>query len=178
MVEAGGLGAYGAFRDLLGVRVEEFFPLRAGETVRLDDGARADVWTEWLHAEGADVLAAYTDGPLPGVPALTRQAVGAGAAWYVGTRLDDDATDRLVARLLDETGVRPPVGAPPGVEVVRRRSADRSWLFVVNHTTEPARLAVTGTELLGGVRCDGELEVPAGEVAVVREEPAPVPATA
>ncbi|MFF0658521.1 beta-galactosidase [Micromonospora tulbaghiae] len=173
------LGGYpGAFRDLLGVRVEEFYPLRAGETVRLDDGARADVWTEWLHAEGAEVLAAYTDGPLPGVPALTRNVVGAGAAWYVGTRLDDDATDRLVARLLTETGVRPPVGAPAGVEVVRRRSADRSWLFVVNHTTEPARLAVSGVELLGGVRCDGTLEVPAGEVAVVREEPAPVPATA
>ncbi|MGY4899139.1 beta-galactosidase [Micromonospora aurantiaca (nom. illeg.)] len=173
------LGGYpGAFRDLLGVRVEEFFPLREGETVRLDDGARADVWTEWLHAEGAEVLAAYTDGPLPGVPALTRHAVGAGAAWYVGTRLDDEATDRLVARLLAETGVRPPVNAPAGVEVVRRRSADRSWLFVVNHTTEPARLAVSGVELLGGARCDGELEVPAGEVAVVREEPAPVPATA
>ncbi|WP_433495396.1 beta-galactosidase [Micromonospora sp. CA-248089] len=173
------LGGYpGAFRDLLGVRVEEFFPLRDGETVRLDDGAHADVWTEWLHAEGAEVLAAYTDGPLPGVPALTRNAVGAGAAWYVGTRLDDEATDRLVARLLDETGVRAPVSAPPGVEVVRRRSADRSWLFVVNHTTEPARLAVSGVELLGGVRCDGTLEVPAGEVAVVREEPAPVPATA
>ena len=173
------LGGYpGAFRDLLGVRVEEFFPLREGETVRLDDGARADVWTEWLHAEGAEVLAAYTDGPLPGVPALTRHAVGAGAAWYVGTRLDDEATDRLVARLLAETGVRPPVRAPAGVEVVRRRSADRSWLFVVNHTTEPARLAVSGVELLGGARCDGELEVPAGEVAVVREEPAPVPATA
>ena len=115
------LGGYpGAFRDLLGVRVEEFFPLRAGETVRLDDGAHADVWTEWLHAEGAEVLAAYADGPLPGVPALTRHAVGAGAAWYVGTRLDDAATDTLVARLLAEAGVRPAAPAPAGVEVVRR----------------------------------------------------------
>ncbi|MFI7073026.1 beta-galactosidase [Micromonospora sediminicola] len=164
------LGGYpGAFRDLLGVRTEEFFPLRAGETVRLDDGARADVWTEWLHAEGAEVLAAYADGPLPGVPALTRHAVGAGAAWYVGTRLDDAATDRLVARLLAEAGVRPPVAAPAGVEVVRRRSADRSWLFVVNHTDGSARLPATGLELLSDERCDGELVVPAGEVAVVRE---------
>ncbi|MET7833695.1 beta-galactosidase [Micromonospora sediminicola] len=164
------LGGYpGAFRDLLGVRTEEFFPLRAGETVRLDDGARADVWTEWLHAEGAEVLAAYADGPLPGVPALTRHAVGAGAAWYVGTRLDDAATDRLVARLLAEAGVRPPVAAPAGVEVVRRRSADRSWLFVLNHTDGSARLPATGVELLSGERCDGELVVPAGEVAVVRE---------
>ncbi|QLQ40093.1 beta-galactosidase [Micromonospora robiginosa] len=172
------LGGYpGAFRDLLGVRTEEFFPLRDGETVRLDDGSHADVWTEWLHAEGADVLAAYADGPLPGVPALTRHAVGAGAAWYVGTRLDDAATDGLVARLLAEAGVRPAATAPVGVEVVRRRAADRSWLFVVNHTGEPARLPVTGVELLGGTRCDGELTVPPGEVAVVREDVASEPAT-
>ncbi|MEH0825169.1 MULTISPECIES: beta-galactosidase [unclassified Micromonospora] len=165
------LGGYpGAFRELLGVRTEEFFPLREGERVRLDDGATADVWTEWLHPEGAEVLASYADGPLPGVPALTRHRLGAGTAWYVGTRLDEAATDRLVARLLAEAGARPPVAAPTGVEVVRRRDGERSWLFVVNHTDAEVRLDVTGTELLGGARCAGELRVPAGEVAVVREE--------
>ncbi|NYF57840.1 beta-galactosidase [Micromonospora purpureochromogenes] len=164
------LGGYpGAFRDLLGVRTEEFFPLREGERVRLDDGATADVWTEWLHPEGAEVLASYADGPLPGVAALTRHRVGRGTAWYVGTRLDEAATDRLVARLLAEAGARPPVAAPTGVEVVRRRAGDRSWLFVINHTDAEVRLDVTGTELLGGARCTGELRVPAGEVAVVRE---------
>ncbi|SCF36517.1 beta-galactosidase [Micromonospora purpureochromogenes] len=164
------LGGYpGAFRDLLGVRTEEFFPLREGERVRLDDGATADVWTEWLHPEGAEVLASYADGPLPGVAALTRHRVGRGTAWYVGTRLDEAATDRLVARLLAEAGARPPVAAPTGVEVVRRRDGDRSWLFVINHTDAEVRLDVTGTELLGGARCTGELRVPAGEVAVVRE---------
>ncbi|MGW5670014.1 Beta-galactosidase C-terminal domain [Micromonospora sp. NPDC003776] len=40
----------------------------------------------------------------------------------------------------------------------------------MNHTEAEARLAVTGAELLGGGRCAGELVVPAGEVAVVREE--------
>ncbi|MGK5675599.1 beta-galactosidase [Micromonospora sp. URMC 106] len=171
------LGGYpGAFRELLGVRVEEFFPLRAGERVTLDDGSTADVWTEWLHAEGAHVLAAYADGPLPGVPALTRHAVGAGAAWYVGTRLDAAATDRLVARLVAEAGVRPAARAPVDVEVVRRRDGDRSWLFVVNHTDADARLDVTGVELLTGRPCAGDLVVPAGEVAVVREGPAADPA--
>ncbi|MGN9776470.1 beta-galactosidase [Micromonospora sp. H33] len=165
------LGGYpGAFRDLLGVRVEEFFPLRAGERVTLDDGSGADVWTEWLHAEGAEVLAAYADGPLPGVPAVTRHPVGAGAAWYAGTRLDGAATDRLVTRLATEAGVRPPAEAPPGVEVVRRRAGERSWLFVLNHTGEEVRLSASGTELLGGTHCSGELTVPPGEVAVVRED--------
>ncbi|WP_238450584.1 Beta-galactosidase C-terminal domain [Micromonospora sp. 4G55] len=61
------------------------------------------------------------------------------------------------------------MAAPTGVEVVRRRAGDRSWLFAINHTDAEVRLDVTGTELLGGARCAGELRVPAGEVAVVRE---------
>ena len=48
-------GGYpGAFRDLLGVRVEEFAPLLAGERVALDDGGSADVWTEDLRLQGAE----------------------------------------------------------------------------------------------------------------------------
>ncbi|MGC4770796.1 beta-galactosidase [Micromonospora sp. DT44] len=165
------LGGYpGAFRDLLGVRTEEFFPLREGERVGLDDGGTVDVWTEWLHADDAEVLASYTDGPLPGVPALTRRPVGAGAAWYVGARLDEPATDRLVARLLDEAGVRPAAQAPTGVEVVRRRDGERTWLFAINHTSSEVRIPATGVELLTGTRCAGELTLPAGEVAVVRED--------
>ncbi|MER7893440.1 beta-galactosidase [Micromonospora sp. NPDC094482] len=168
------LGGYpGAFRELLGLRTEEFFPLREGEQVRLDDGASADVWAEWLHPEGAEVLAAYADGPLPGVAAVTRHPVGAGAAWYVGTRLDQPATDRLVARLVAEAGVEPAAVAPPGVEVVRRRAGERGWLFVINHTGDEVRLPAAGTELLTGARCDGELVVPAGEVAVVHEDTPP-----
>ncbi|MFI5928213.1 beta-galactosidase [Micromonospora sp. NPDC051543] len=165
------LGGYpGAFRDLLGVHTEEFFPLREGERVGLDDGGTVDVWTEWLHADDAEVLASYTDGPLPGVPALTRRSVGAGAAWYVGARLDEPATDRLVARLLDEAGVRPAAQAPSGVEVVRRRDGERTWLFAINHTSSEVRVSATGVDLLTGTRCAGELTVPAGEVAVVRED--------
>ncbi|MFC4021974.1 beta-galactosidase [Micromonospora sp. GCM10011542] len=171
------LGGYpGAFRELLGLRTEEFFPLREGEQVRLDDGGVADVWTEWLHPEGAEVLASYVDGPLPGVPAVTRHPVGAGAAWYVGTRLDEQGTDRLVARLVDEAGVRPAAQVPTGVEVVRRRDGERSWLFAINHTDAEVRLPVTGTELLTGARCAGELKLPAGEVVVVREDRAVDPA--
>ncbi|TDB93137.1 beta-galactosidase [Micromonospora fluostatini] len=165
------LGGYpGAFRDLLGVRTEEFFPLREGERVNLDDGCTADVWTELLHPLAAEVVAGYADGPLPGVPAVTRNPVGDGAAWYVGTRLDRAGTARLVSRLLAETGVRPPAEAPAGVEVVRRRRDGRSWLFVVNHTDEPAPVAVTGTDLLSGAFCAETLVVPAGEVVVVREQ--------
>ena len=82
------LGGYpGAFRELLGIRVEEFTPLRDGEQVRLDDGSVGDVWSEHLHLAGAEAVASYVDGPVPGVPAVTRHAHGEGTAWYLATRL-------------------------------------------------------------------------------------------
>jgi len=166
------LGGYpGAFRELLGIRSEEFFPLRLGESVQLDDGSTATVWTEHLHLEGAEALASYTDGPLPGTPALTRRAVdGGGAAWYVATRLDADATDALIARLLTEADVRPVVQAVPGLEAVRRSHADgRTFLFLLNHTDAPVDVATKGADLVTGKDIDGIVTVPPGGVALIRE---------
>jgi beta-galactosidase len=170
------LGGYpGAFRDLLGVRAEEFFPLLAGEVVRLDDGSTASVWTELLEAPRAEVIASYLDGPLPGVPAVTTTEYGKGRGWYIACGLDDVGMERVVRAACERARVRPVVDAPAGVEVVRRRGvcagAAVSWLFVINHTEEDVVLPVSGVELLSGLRVDaGGLTVSAGDVVVVREE--------
>jgi beta-galactosidase len=169
------LGGYpGAYRELLGVWVEEFHPLRQNESVVVDGladgGTRATVWTEDLHLAGAESVATYADGPLPGVPAVTRRRdPGGGTAWYVATRLDDDGTRTLLRRVLAEAGVAPVVPTRPGVEVVRRTGPGQSYVFVINHTDEPALVPVTGTELLTGTPAAGDLTVPAGAVRVVRE---------
>ncbi|AEG43274.1 beta-galactosidase [Isoptericola variabilis] len=177
------LGGYpGAFRELLGVRTEEFYPLQEGETVRVEGKAvggeaSADLWTEKTHvADGTEVVASYDDGALAGWPAVTRRSVGQdGAAWYVATRLDAAGLDALAARLVEESGVGPDVAPPAGVEVVRRWSEDgaTSWLFAINHTDADATLGtpeapVRGTELLTGEAADGALTVPARAVRVVR----------
>lgn len=165
-IRAGGYP--GAFRDLLGIVVEEFLPLRAGETVTLSDGTGADVWAEHLHLRGAEAVVTYHDGPVPGVPALTRYPVGDGVAWYAATRLEPAGTDALVDRLLDESGVAHQQPAP-GVEVVRRAADDgRTWAVAINHTDRSARVALSGLDLLADSEFDGTLD--AGGVAVVREE--------
>ena len=166
------LGGYpGAFADLLGVRAEEFAPLRAGETITLDDGGRADLWTEVLIAPDAEVIARYADGPLPGTPALTRRPVGNGVAWYIGTRLDEAGTGALADRLLGESGATRPIPSQPDVEVVRRAHDDgRSYLFVLNRGTEGVTVAARGIDLLSGDQVAGSVEVAAGRAAVVREE--------
>jgi beta-galactosidase len=167
------LGGYpGAFRELLGVWVEEFFPLPAGGGVRLDDGSTGLLWSELVHADGAEVLARYADGPVAGGPAVTRN----GSAWYLSTRLTPGDLDRLLARVCDHAGVAPVCGAapPPGVEVVRRRASSQgapaSWLFAINHGDEPAWLRASGVELLTGAQVAGRLTLPPGAVAIVRED--------
>ncbi|MGW2091513.1 beta-galactosidase [Promicromonospora sukumoe] len=182
------LGGYpGAFRDLLGVRTEEFYPLQDGETVHVvgdavGGDATADLWTEKTHGvAGTEVVAAYADGVLAGRPAVTRRAVGPGSAWYVATRLGREGLEQLAGALVAEAGVAPAVTAPAGVEVVRRWSdaaaspgdGPRSWLFAINHTDEPATLGtdaapVTGLELLTGETVTNTLTVPGGGVRVVR----------
>lgn len=168
------LGGYpGAFRDLLGVRTTELLPLMSGQSVRVDglgDGSlSADVWTEDLELAGAEAIATYADGPAAGLPAVTRRDVGSGTAWYVATRLEAAGTDRLVERIVAETGLERLPGAGDLVEVTRRVGAEASWLFVINHGETEAPVPVAGHELVGDREVDGDLVVPPGGVAVIRE---------
>ncbi|MDQ1720644.1 MAG: beta-galactosidase [Pseudonocardiales bacterium] len=164
------LGGYpGVLRELLGVRIEEFYPLLTAESVALSRYGRGLIWSELGWTEGAEQLAGYLDGPVAGSPAITRNRFGSGRAWYLGTTLADPDLDALLAEVLAEAGVRPLVaGLPPRVEVVRRLAADTGYTFVLNHTDEPVRLELSGIELITGEQLDQPLVVPAGGVRIVR----------
>lgn len=158
-------GTPGALRDLLGFEVEEFLPLNAGESVMLEGGATADVWAERLVLTGAQEVLSYENGPAAGGPAVTRHRVGAGAAWYISTRLDGADRDAV----LRQAGMAP-VDLPDGVEVVHRAGDAARYLVAINHSGRDAELAGAGKELLTGAPCHGVLPVPAGEVRVLRVE--------
>ncbi|MBK6886753.1 MAG: beta-galactosidase [Tetrasphaera sp.] len=165
------LGGYpGAFRDLLGIVVEEFDPLLPGAGVDLSRG-HGTIWSEWCRAVDAEVVATYTSGPCAGSAAMTRRTVGEGGAWYLGTMPDEATFDGLLNALVAAAGIAAALpGLPSGVEAIRRRAADgRSWVALVNHTDAPATMAVSGVDLLSGHATDGSLTLPRGGVAVVRE---------
>lgn len=125
------LGGYpGALRELLGVTVEEFFPLRAGEQVGLDGGGSGAVWSERVALQGAEPVRAFGDGHLQGAPAVTRHRVGTGTAWYVATTPDPATLAEIVRTVASQAGVQPAADVPDGVEAVRRGDL----LFVLNHT--------------------------------------------
>ncbi|HEY0168049.1 MAG TPA: beta-galactosidase [Jatrophihabitans sp.] len=165
------LGGYpGALRELLGIRMEEFYPLLAGESAPLTEYGSGAIWSELGRTEGAEQLAGYAEGPVAGSPAITRHSVGAGQAWYLGTTLSDDHLGDLLSEILAQAGVRALLpGLPPGVEVVVRRAATGArFTFVLNHTGEPVSVELDGTELVTGEEASRALLVPAGAVRVVR----------
>ncbi len=152
------LGGYPApFRKMLGIRVEEFAPMAEGEQneVRFADGSSTacDLWADVIDLEGATALATFTGNFYAGRPAITEHAFGSGRAIYIGTRLGQEAMGALLGRLCAAAGVMPPVSAPPGVEVVRRRTEDgRTLWFVLNHRPElvTVTLPVAGVDVLTG----------------------------
>jgi beta-galactosidase len=147
------LGGYPApLRELLGLRVEEFWPLADGtgvdavfstgsislaEKTPSGGGLRGMLWADAIELEGAEPVAAYTGGPLPGTPAVTRNAFGSGIAWYLGTCPDDAAMRRILRAAAAAAGVAPVLpGLPAGVEATRRDGPAASYLFLLNHNTK------------------------------------------
>ena len=177
------LGGYpGAFRELLGIQVEEFAPLLAGQQVTITGLGRdhlATVWAERCRATDAEVVATYADGPAVGDPAVTRRSQGRGTAWYVGTRLSREGLSDVLGRAMNDAHVAPVLGLatwPAGLDAVRRQGAGGSYLFAVNHGSDPARVPVKGTDLVTGHEWTMDTTLAAGDLAVIREATTPLQA--
>ncbi|MGS2616423.1 beta-galactosidase [Micromonospora sp. LZ34] len=149
-------GAPGPLQELLGLRVEEFWPLPVDGTIGLDVEGRQGrglEWSEWVEPAGAEVVGTFTEGELAGRPAVLRHRHGAGTAWYLATRPDPALMRAVLDRVRAEAGVEPVLpGLPDGVQAVRRHGPDRSYLFLLNHggveVTVP--LPTPAVDLLGG----------------------------
>ncbi|MGW8884271.1 beta-galactosidase [Streptomyces sp. NPDC055749] len=173
-------GGYpGAFRDLLGLVVDEYLPLREGESALLSDGSHARLWTERVESRGCTARLRFADGPdggpARGGPAVTRHSYGDGAGWYAAAALPAQSLHDLLDAVCREAGAAPAAIVPPGVEAVRRSAGDRSYLFLVNHTDSEVSVPVDGHTQLDGSALQGYVSLPAGDVMVLREQAVPQP---
>ncbi|UFS60673.1 beta-galactosidase [Subtercola endophyticus] len=164
------LGGYlGALREVVGVRIEEFAPLPLDNTPHSEVHVSGDrfgdftgtIWSEFVTAVTAETLAKFSGGDLDGLPAVTKNSFGHGAAWYVATQPEPAAVAAIVDTVLASVGVRPEF-AGAGLEAVRRGDA----LFLINHRSSPAVTTISGTDLLTGRTHAGFTLQPHG-VAVV-----------
>ncbi|MFI6598155.1 beta-galactosidase [Nonomuraea sp. NPDC050536] len=145
-------GAPGPLKTMLGIEVDEFWPLPDGVTQETTAGI-AHTWAEWIRPIDAEVVATYQGGELDGLPAITRK----GDAYYVSCLLDDP-TAILSIEGLD---------LPDGVEATRREN----YLFLLNHATTPKKviLPTPGRDLLTQQDLEGEIEIAPRDAIVLKE---------
>lgn len=172
------LGGYpGCLRDVLGLSIEEFAPYPENRRNGLIlDGTRhqARYWCDIIHLEGATALATFSDDYFAGSAAATHHDWGEGRAYYLGTHPDDAGLDQLLKRICADAKVVPILETPAEVEVTLRESADRRFLFLLNHRDEAVTVPLagfSGQDLISGEHRKGEIKLEAMDVRVIALEP-------
>jgi beta-galactosidase len=167
------LGGYpGAFRELLGIRIEEFGPLPDVTEIPLDSGWTGRLWADQMEVISCDVdvLHRFAAGTCEGRPAVTRRALRSGSASYVATALGPDGLGPLTAELAELAGIAPdlPAELRGSVELAVRTDGSRRFLFLINRTDEKVDISgLCGRVLAGAI--EGEAGKLGGRGVVVLE---------
>ncbi|NAZ76630.1 beta-galactosidase [Kineococcus sp. T13] len=160
----------GPLADLLGVRVDETDAQEPAvvNPVRLvdPDGSAPELVSAATTAfdlvlpRGAQVVGTYGADFYAGTAAVTRRQAGRGAAWYVGTCLDDAGLEWVLRRVLERHDLVGPHAGTPGLEHAVREVEGRRYEFLLHHGHEAVEVTAHtgGTDLLTGRRIE------AGEV--------------
>lgn len=171
------LGGYpGPLRKMAGVWVEEIDALAPEQTnsIRFSDGTvgTCRLLCDLMHLEGAEALAEYTSNFYAGMPAVTRNAFGKGAVYYVGANLDQASLDKVMSALLAESGTAPTVKEPTDLEVTVRETETEKITFLINFQPDtlplPAEFAGK-TDLLSGKLLETETALAPYDVILVAE---------
>jgi beta-galactosidase len=147
----------GLLRDVMGVTVKDYVPIYSEKIgVKFSSqlagpDAECELWADLLQPASASVLATYT-GPYAGEAAITVNSFGKGKAIYLGADLDPASLARVLATLLGTAGIKSSFGVPRGVEITARKSGDKQWVFLLNHTADSKEVTLPGrfADLLTG----------------------------
>lgn len=131
------LGGYpGPLRDLAGIWVEEIdalAPEQHNEMIFADGGKyRCGMVCELMHAEGAEVLAAYGADFYQGMPAATMNRFGDGQIFYLGTKPEAEGFAAFLDQAAEKAGVTPVIPEKTELEVTCRRGEEGSFWFLLN----------------------------------------------
>lgn len=167
----------GAFRDLLGLTIEEFVPHVEGQTntVETGDGRRFEttLWSDVIEVGEAEVLARFSEDFFAESPAVTVHRVDKGAAYYVGTNLDPSGLAWLLDLTCRAAGVTSAGGTTQeggALELVERWDGRDRWLFALNHGASPVQLSVDqpAVDAISGTRFEGSVRVEAMDLVILR----------
>jgi beta-galactosidase len=159
--------APGAFRELLGLQIEEFRPLASGQEVHLSNGGTGTVWTDEISVRTAEVIATYVDGPSAGEPAVTRNGFGNGTAWYLSTEFSSDQLSQALAGAFGDAGIVLDPLHDEQVETVVRTDGIHTFTSYINHGAVRLQIAEGGFDLVTKSESDPVILEP-GAVRVIR----------
>jgi beta-galactosidase len=163
------LGGYpGALRKVLGIWAEELDTLYEHDinhiVTKKGESFAVNTFCDLIHAETAEILATYQSDFYAGRPAVTRNAFGKGAAYYMAARTGGDYINYFYNKLMGKLKLKRNMDAelPSGVTVQRRSDGKRDYLFLMNFSEEkkpvvldgPYVNMVSGEELKGTVILD------------------------
>ena len=163
----------GPLASLAGVAIHEFDP-QTNQEQEIDAGAAghfpAQVWFDILEPKTAEVLATYRKGYYAGKAAVTRNRVGKGWVYYVGTESSsDDFYDRGAEVLAKQAGIAIGPKLPAGVEMATREKEGKRIVFLLNYTESAQTVTLEGSyqNALTGETESGQISVPPLDVKVL-----------
>jgi beta-galactosidase len=162
----------GPVAELCGVTISDFTRIGPHESVpslrwRGADGpaVTADAFNDILQIEaaGAQVLAEYAGGYYAGAPALVRNSVGAGSAYYYGAVFNQAAASALLDRLGLASPLEDWIELPRPIELCIRENPDSGvrLIFLLNYsdTAQTISLRKPATDALSGEQVQGSIEL-------------------
>jgi beta-galactosidase len=172
----------GPVAELCGITVADFTrigPNESAPTLRWPDSSgpaiTADAFNDILHVEAAsaEVVAEYAGGYYAGAPALVRNRVGQGSAYYYGAVFNLEAATALIAQL----GLTSPVAGwldlPQPIELCIREdtATGERLIFLLNysHAAQTITLGKQATNLLTNESIQGSVVLAAFDVCILAE---------
>lgn len=170
------LGGFpGPLRKVLGIWSEEvdcphthesnYIVFNKENGLSLSGEFQAKDFCELIHTEGAEALAVYKNDFYAGRPAVTVNSFGAGKAYYIASRNNEDFNDHFYGKLIKEAGIKRniEIELPDGVTAQRRSDGENDFIFIMNFGTEERHIKLDDmiySDLLTGEQHIREINLP------------------
>ena len=162
-----------ALGDVLGVRQAELdaiYPADEQSLIMLDGRTfRVSELCAVPEPLGAETLAAYGHDFYAGLPCLTRNSFGKGAAYYLAAKVEQSGLDAIYGQLIRDLNLPRALTdtLPVGVIPTERGGA----VFLQNYSGAPQQIALTDvyTDLLTGEQINGAFALPVNGVMVLKK---------
>jgi len=132
-------------RALLGINVlelETLFDTEHNQVVFQGQPFETRDYSAIIEAETAEVLGEYQADFYQGTPAITKNAFGAGTAYYLAARTNYDFFEQFYASLVRELSLAEEriAHANPAVSIQGRISPERTYFFIMNFSEKEQTL--------------------------------------